>query len=144
MLKVLLSVSFVSCALVFTSVASSQAASIVPLTCSQAGAVGTKLKPCCSQAEVVAAKELADKVKVLGQTDAAAALKVAEEVASSKSKCFQTAFGGELDGTGTASIGGPGAPTPGGNPGGDPGGPTGLGGGNGCVNAQGTCPASQG
>ena len=130
MLKVLLSVSFVSCALVFTSVASAQAASIVPLT--------------CSQQEIIAAKDLAHKVKELGKTDPAGALKLAEDVALRKSKCFQTAFGGELDGTGTASIGGPGAPTPGGNPGGDPGGPTGLGGGNGCVNAEGTCAASQG
>ncbi len=130
MLKVLLSVSFVSCALVFTGVASTQAASIVPLT--------------CSSIEITAAKDLAHKVKALGKNDPAGALKIAEDVALRKSKCFQTAFGNELDGTGTASIGGPpGTPPPGDVGGGDPGNGGNNSGGNGCVNAEGTCPASR-
>ena len=126
MLKVLLSVSFVSCALVFTSVASTQAASIVPLT--------------CSSIEISAAKDLAHKVKALGKNDPAGALKIAEDVALRKSKCFQTAFGNELDGTGTASIGGPpGTPPPGGDVfGGDPVGNT-----HPCSLAAGNCPASR-
>lgn len=118
-----------SCALVFTSVSPVQATATLPLS--------------CSQAEVVAAKDLAHKVKDLGKTDPAAALKLAEEVALRKSKCFQTAFGSELDGTGTASIGGPPAAGSPPAPGGDTSGGPNLSGGNGCVDAAGTCPASR-
>jgi hypothetical protein len=66
-------------------------------------AAGAKLEG-CSQIEVSAAKGLAAQVTSLSKTNPEAALKIAENVASTKSSCFQLAFGTYLDGTGTAST----------------------------------------
>jgi uncharacterized membrane protein YadS len=64
----------------------------------------------CSPASIAGAAALAAKVKALSKTNPAAALAIAQGVAATKSKCFQLAFGAELDGTGTASTGGAASP----------------------------------
>ena len=65
------------------------------------------IPPGCAASEVAAGKALGAKVAELSKTDSAGALAIAKTVASSKSNCFQIAFGSVLDGTGTASVGAP-------------------------------------
>ena len=69
-------------------------------------ASGQKKSNCCGAIEIKAATALGEQVVALSKSDVGAALKISEDVARTKSKCFQLAFGGVLDGTGTASIGG--------------------------------------
>jgi hypothetical protein len=59
----------------------------------------------CSVDALNTSKGLADATVLIGKTNAGLALKIAELVALKGSSCAQVAFGGVLDGTGTASIG---------------------------------------